>query len=241
MLAKFIGIVKQQIEYWRYQVANFGPDHPRYRPAKIAKYEYLIRDFSELLAFLERQAAQEAVENPLSLQERATTFFVSPQQAAAGRQAPEVVKEVSAAPSNIPDDLADLPVELLNELSESIKGETDQLIKIINDRGGTATLDEILIDLWRKYKEIGKRPIVSNRLYRLSRRGLCWPLPGRKGVYTTTKPTSGNDTPQADDGDNGDVADTSQQSAPQPTRKEPFFKARRDLFASTAIPRDRVS
>ena len=31
-------------------------------------------------------------------------------------------------------------IELLDELSESIKGETDPLIKIINGRGGTATL-----------------------------------------------------------------------------------------------------
>ena len=83
------------------------------------------------------------------------------------------------------DDLSDLPPELLKELSESFKGETDPLIRIINDRGGTASLDEILVDLFRRYREIGKRPIISNKLYRFSKRGLCAPVPGKKGFYTT--------------------------------------------------------
>ena len=69
MVQKFIGIVKQQLDYWKYQVANFGPDHPRYRPAKISKYEYLIRDFTELLEYLERQAAQEPVDNSVGFAE----------------------------------------------------------------------------------------------------------------------------------------------------------------------------
>ena len=130
---------------------------------------------------------------------------------------------------------------MLSELSEGIKGETDQLIKIINGRGGIATLDEILIDLYRKYKEIGKRPIVSNKLYRLSRRGLCWPIPGKKGIYTTTKPTGGNDTPPTED-DEGPGTETPETSSskPEPAAKSASSKARRELFASTAIPSGRV-
>ena len=84
------------------------------------------------------------------------------------------------------DDLSDLPPELLAELSERVKSETDPIIKIINDRGGTATLDEILIDLYRKHGELAKRTITNNKLNRLSRRSMVWSVPGKKGVYSTT-------------------------------------------------------
>jgi hypothetical protein len=86
---------------------------------------------------------------------------------------------------NSGDDLSDLPAELLKELSESFKGETNPIIKIINCRGGTASLDEILVDLYRRFGEIGRRQIIANKLYRLTQRNLCRAVPGRKGIYTT--------------------------------------------------------
>jgi hypothetical protein len=176
MVVKFSGIVKRQIDYWRYQVAHYGPDHPSYRPAKITKYEYLIQEFSELLRYLERLEQTEPVGNVAA----ASTTRNPPSNA---------LQEEEEEEEDESNDLSDLPPELLKELSEGIKGETDPIIKIIQGRGGVATLDEILIDLYRKYNEIGKRPIVANKLYRLSRRGLCWSVPGRKGAYTTIKPT----------------------------------------------------
>lgn len=199
MLEKFIGIVKQQLQYWQYQVATFGPEHPNYRPAKIAKYQYLITDFTELLQYLEGQVAREFVDNspttpPMERGFQGSIFRPKRRLAEALAAIPEPPEATS-----VPDDLADLPPELLQELSESAKGETDPLIKIINDRGGTATLDEILIDLWRKYKEIAKRNMISNKLYRLGKRGLCWALPGKKGIYTTTKPTSAAAAPTDDE------------------------------------------
>jgi hypothetical protein len=248
MLAKFIGIVKQQLQYWQYQVDHFGPDHPSYRPAKIAKYQYLIRDFSELLQYLERQEAQEAGDE-LPAAPSAERGFRGP--FSIRRRVAEVL--ASAEPeAAIPEELADLPPELLDELSDSVKGEPDPLIKIINGRGGTATLDEILIDLWRKYKEVGKRAMVSNKLYRLSRRGLCWPLPGKKGIYTTTKPTTGGDTPTTENDDSESGAPESSSGKPEsstsaaqtaspslPAARSSIIK-RRSLFASTAIPPTRV-
>lgn len=168
----------------RYQVAHFGPDHPNYRPAKITKYEYLIQEFGELLRYLEHLEQSPPVDNrPAPPQ---TVITKSP---IFNGEEEEEEEDEDASADGDPDDLSDLPPELLKELSESIKGETDPLIKIIQGRGGIATLDEILIDLYRKYKEIGKRPIVSNKLYRLSRRGLCWSVPGKKGTYSTIKPT----------------------------------------------------
>lgn len=236
---RFSGIVKRQLDYWRYQVTHYGPDHPRYRPAKIAKYEHLIREFSELSDYLDSLPDQVPVHN----QPQATPAPYRQPRTRLGRIGFEEVPQSpqAASPADLPDDLADLPPELLDELSDSIKGETDPLIKIINARGGTATLDEILIDLWRKYKEVGKRPIISNKLYRLSKRGLCWAVPGKKGIYSTTRPTSGNETPPADDDDAPDAGhkeptsakpETAQSAAPAPKSS----KIRRELFASTAVP-----
>ena len=94
---------------------------------------------------------------------------------------PIVTETVSAG-----HDLRDLPPELLKELSDTAKtGDIDPLVNVIKERGGVATLDEILIDSYRKLGEINKRTILANRLYRISKRGQIWIAPGRKGVYST--------------------------------------------------------
>ena len=86
------------------------------------------------------------------------------------------------------DDLSDLPPELLEQLSSrSKKGQTDVLVQIINDRGGRASLDEIIIDLYRKTGEIGVRNLIANRLYRLAKQDLVAAEEGKKGIYKTTK------------------------------------------------------
>jgi hypothetical protein len=243
MIAKFIGIVKQQISFWRYQVTTYGPGHPEYRPAKIAKYEYLIRDFTELLKYLEAQE-----------KDRPPAFADQPQPRFPDElSAPAIIRPAATPPptqQNTQDDLSDLPPELLKELSDSAKGETDVLIKIIDGRGGTATLDEILIDLYRKHKEIGKRPLIANKLYRLSRRELCWSVPGRKGAYTTTKPDGIAETPS--ESDEGSDAATSEPSSkeqgvagspdrplnPSPVGSTPTASTqlRRKLLSETSVP-----
>jgi len=257
MVHKFSGIVKNQIDYWKYQVANYGPDHPRYRPAKIAKYEHLIKEFGELADFLDRLDQQESVDNPLPA---AVPAYVPqpapPKKPFTIRRERYPVSAMIGEPEPDPDpkDLSDLPPELLKELSESAKGETDNLIKVIQGRGGVATLDEILIDLYRKYKEIGKRPIVSNKLYRLSRRGLCWSVPGKKGTYTTVKPDGASDNlPEDDEGPDAATSEPSNDmgvadlpsggpnQAPtvgsSPTTSTPF---RRKLMSETSIPPARL-
>ena len=144
MIDKFVGIVNGQLDYWTHQVETYGPGHARYRPTKIAKYQHLIREFTELRDHLASQSG-----GYVAVSQEPPPKIVKKQAAApAGSEARPTSTEVK---SDLPDDLAGLPPELLKELSEGIKGETDPLIKIINGRGGTATLDEILIDLYRKY------------------------------------------------------------------------------------------
>lgn len=96
---------------------------------------------------------------------------------------------LEAQTSALPPDLGnihDLPEELLAELSVAKTDELeDQIVTVINAYGGTATLDQILVGLFRKFKVIQKRRFIQNKLYRMD---MVWSVPGRKGVYSTTEP-----------------------------------------------------
>ncbi|MCD1621097.1 hypothetical protein K7H20_23965 [Salipiger manganoxidans] len=91
--------------------------------------------------------------------------------------------------SALPPDLGnihDLPTELLDELSVAKTDELeDQLVTVINSYGGEASLDQILVGLYRKFKVTQKRRFLQNKLYRMA---MVWSVDGRKGYYTTTEP-----------------------------------------------------
>jgi len=91
--------------------------------------------------------------------------------------------------SALPADLGnvhDLPAELLEELSVAKADEIeDQLVTVIRACGDEASLDQILVGLWRKFKVSQKRRFLQNKLYRMD---TVWNVSGRKGVYTTTEP-----------------------------------------------------
>ncbi len=91
--------------------------------------------------------------------------------------------------SALPPDLGnvhDLPPELLEELSIA-KGDEldDQLVTVVNAYGGEASLDQILVGLYRKFKVTQKRRFLQNKLYRMP---MIWSVEGRKGIYTTNEP-----------------------------------------------------
>lgn len=91
--------------------------------------------------------------------------------------------------SAIPPELGnihDLPKELLDELSIAKADELeDQLVTVINAHGGTASLDQVLVGLYRKFSTMQKRRFIQNKLYRMP---MIWSVEGRKGIYTTTEP-----------------------------------------------------
>jgi hypothetical protein len=243
MVAKFGPLVKRQIEYWLWQESYFPSNHPRYRPEKAARYRKLVEDFLPLLDHLNAEEGTDLAPEPRQPRVRSAMRPAPDFQRQATEPAPTTAPTRPTAPP-VKSDLADLPAELLLELSGGALAEVDPLIKIINDRGGTATLDEILIDLYRKYGEIGKRTLIGNKLYRLGRRELVWSLPGRKGIYTTNKPVdvaTDSGPPPSSENDEGSDAGTSEPSSNTPeTSAAPSSaapsKVRRDLFASTAIP-----
>lgn len=109
--------------------------------------------------------------------------------------------ELESLTSALPADLGnihDLPEELLKELSVSKTDELeDQLVTVINAYGRTASLDQILVGLYRKFRVTQKRRFIQNKLYRMSN---VWSVRGKKGVYTITEPLFKNDTDEPDDG-----------------------------------------
>ena len=96
---------------------------------------------------------------------------------------------LEALTSALPPDLGnihDLPQELLDELSVAKTDELeDQIVTVINAYGGEASLDQILVGLYRKFKVSQKRRFVQNKLYRMD---MVWGVSGKKGVYTTEQP-----------------------------------------------------
>jgi len=86
-----------------------------------------------------------------------------------------------------PTDLEGLPEELLKQLSISDGDKTDfAILNIIEEAGGIATLDQILIALFKKTGEIMKRQALTSRLYRIGQKDtkLIWSVPSKKGVYS---------------------------------------------------------
>jgi hypothetical protein len=201
MLQKFAPLVKRQLEYWQRQIDQYGPDHPRYRPAKTERYRHLVDNFTELLDFLNQTEGTDLrveTARPIRPSPEASKHGRARQQSTPApipAPAPAPALAPAPAPQRLPDELSGLPPELLEQLSEGAKAQIDPIIKTINDRGGTSTLDQILIDLYRATGEVPKRTIIQNKIFRLSKREMCWSLPGKKGVYTTQKPDGASDEP----------------------------------------------
>ncbi len=90
------------------------------------------------------------------------------------------------APSS-PDlgDLSELPDALFEELSIAKPDElTSRLIVAIKSYEEKATLDQIIVALFRKFGEIYERRTVQNKLYRTS--GI-YQVEGEKGTFTMDK------------------------------------------------------
>ena len=116
------------------------------------------------------------------------------------------VVRLAALTSALPPDLGnvyDLPAELREELSIAKTDELeDQIVTVINAYGGEATLDQVLVGLFRKFKVSQKRRFMQNKLYRMP---MVWNVEGRKGIYTTAEPEEGQDsTSDEDSEENGE-------------------------------------
>jgi hypothetical protein len=156
-LAKHTEFVNRQIEFHARQAdrqASAGNDRTA------AKHRLISESYKELQEFI--QSLAEAASGALSRRENAQNRLALSW-----------------------DEVKDLPPELVAELSvsEGDKLEFD-MISILSDCGGVASLDRVLMELYRRTGEIYKRSWITNRLYRMAQKESIFSVPGKKGVYS---------------------------------------------------------
>lgn len=83
-------------------------------------------------------------------------------------------------------DIADLPEALRKLLNVGKLGDLEEkVLKTMNERyGGIASVDEVLVGLYRDFEYIPEdRRYVANKLYRMVKAGHLESVPKRKGVF----------------------------------------------------------
>ncbi|MDX2373402.1 hypothetical protein NJD71_04580 [Psychrobacter sp. PP-21] len=84
-----------------------------------------------------------------------------------------------------PNDLIGLPPELIAELNISESDKQDFLLmEVVEDLGGIASIDKIMIRVYHKTGEILERQKLGAKLYRMISKNLIYSLPSKKGVYS---------------------------------------------------------
>lgn len=87
-----------------------------------------------------------------------------------------------------PEDIKNLPQELLDQLNISDSDRSDfQIIEAINSVGGVASIDKILIAYYHLTKEIYDRQKLMAKLYRMSVKKMLYSHPHKKGIYSTSE------------------------------------------------------
>jgi hypothetical protein len=151
-----LDFVKSQLDFHRRQAIRFS-DTPR-RGELHAKTAADFEGLADYINNLEKRASQAPLETTTSQPRLALNW----------------------------DEVKDLPEELLAELSISDGDKTEFVIAtIINENGGIASLDRIIVELFKRTNEIVKRQAMTNRLYRMGQKEMVYSVPGKKGVYST--------------------------------------------------------
>lgn len=160
MLEKFIPFVKDQSAYHARMADRFGPDSKQKDLKRAQKHAESSAKFAELAQVLEQAPKTQAT---------APQGSAKPRQLSLGF-----------------DEIQDLPDELLQELSISDADRTDYaILQIIEECGGIASLDRILVGLYKATGEVMKRSTLTSRAYRMAQKGNLFSVPTKKGVYST--------------------------------------------------------
>lgn len=84
--------------------------------------------------------------------------------------------------------LSDLPESIRSELSiEKKKSKSSLVLEAMKKLDGIASIDEILVTVYRDCGVIFKRAYLSNFMYRLCSRGIVSRVKRRKGIYEIVK------------------------------------------------------
>jgi uncharacterized membrane protein len=159
-LPENIALVKGQVEFHQRQAAKFGID-----PIRAAKHLRTAEQFGALLDDLLTFQAWEATH---------------PHWATARAEAPPKRLALNW------EEVEGLPPEVLAELSISDTDRTEfNIIAAIRAMGGVASLDRIIVYLFKETGELQKRSPLNQRLYRMVQKDLIFSVPGKKGVYSS--------------------------------------------------------
>lgn len=165
ILVESVEFVKRQLAFHQRRAAKA---HDRGAPSE---HHGLARDFQVLLDFLSSASVQLAA---------------SAETAADG--APDHLAFLVDSPTQVgPEMLRGLPPELVEQLQIS---DTDrfqwQVVEIINRTPErTISIEVLLIALFKATGKVHERLDLSNRIYRMARKGMVSSVTGKKGWYTT--------------------------------------------------------
>lgn len=81
----------------------------------------------------------------------------------------------------------DLPESIRTQLVSFQMDELEsQILDLLNDQlDSVATIDEILVGLWRIHETAHQRDQLANKIYRMTRKEQLFSVSGKKGVYST--------------------------------------------------------
>lgn len=87
--------------------------------------------------------------------------------------------------SLLPSEVDDLPPEQLAEININKSDRQDfQILEVLDNAGGAASIDQIMVALHRKTGMIQRRVYTNSRLYRMIKKRLIYPVPNFKGAYS---------------------------------------------------------
>lgn len=95
-------------------------------------------------------------------------------------------------------DLKKLPAELRKELAFAgvrASKRQQQVLDAIDDHGGRASLNEILVGVWRASGDVLKRGNLTAVCAKMVQKKLLWRIEGEIPVYSTSDPAAGKAQP----------------------------------------------
>ena len=162
-LANYLPFVNEQLDFHKRMAKRFE-DNPRRKGMHIATSQ----GFSDLA-----EAMTEASKEIEDL-----------------RQRPDMTPRAAKGLLVSMEDIEGLPPELVKELSVSDADMAEfGILDMIEEKGGIVSLDHIVIGLYRLTGDIHKRASVTSKIYRMTQKGILFNVPGKKGVYSSTRLT----------------------------------------------------
>ena len=181
-ISEHIEFVKSQIDHYDGMAIK-----NRSNPARLNIYIEVSAKLRKLLSDLEEALAQQIAasssetslsgNNPLqigTLSKLPPEFFSNPFSLSA-------------------TDIEGLPPELIEELGITPGDKLEiAIVELIKAAGGTIVLAKLIVGLYHVTGESHSRVSLTAKLYRMSKKGLVFSVPNKKGYYTTTKPENGD-------------------------------------------------